>query len=54
MAQLLPSICETAEEYLGINLNNKSKILRDIHVKCQDLFVCFLLRGCPLDELYKV
>ncbi|XP_030762018.1 uncharacterized protein LOC115886854 [Sitophilus oryzae] len=54
VAQLLPSICDSAEEFIGLPGSNKSKILRDIHVKCHDLFCCFLLRGAPLDTLHKV
>ncbi|KAF7275918.1 hypothetical protein GWI33_011144 [Rhynchophorus ferrugineus] len=54
VAQLLPSICDSAEEYIGLSGSSKSKILRDVHVKCHDLFCCFLLRGAPLDTLYKI
>ncbi|XP_066248590.1 LOW QUALITY PROTEIN: uncharacterized protein KIAA0825 homolog [Euwallacea similis] len=54
VAQLLPTICETAEELLGTQIEKiKSKILRDIHVKCQELYVCLLLRGASLDSLQK-
>ncbi|KAH0815199.1 hypothetical protein GEV33_007591 [Tenebrio molitor] len=54
IAQLLPSICEKAEELIGLNLTNKSKILRDIHTKCQELLNCLILRGTSLDILQKV
>ncbi|EEZ98750.1 uncharacterized protein LOC658339 [Tribolium castaneum] len=54
IAQLLPSICDKAEELIGLNLNNKSKILRDIHTKCQELLNCLVLRGASLDTLQKV
>lgn len=39
---------------MGFSLNTQSKILRDIHVKCQELLMCLILRGSPLDALYKV
>ncbi|KAL0278516.1 UNVERIFIED_CONTAM: hypothetical protein PYX00_000321 [Menopon gallinae] len=50
--ELLPSICNDASELLG--LNGGSKILRDIHSKCHQLLICFVLRGCPLSTLFKV
>lgn len=53
-ANLLPAICDEAEELLGFSLHSRSKILRDIHVKCQELLLCLILRGSPLDSLYKV
>ncbi|XP_060523495.1 uncharacterized protein LOC132700308 isoform X2 [Cylas formicarius] len=54
VAQLLPSICDTTEEFIGFSLNNRTNILRDIHTKCQDLFYCFLVRGASLDTLHKL
>ncbi|GJQ69311.1 hypothetical protein Trydic_g6444 [Trypoxylus dichotomus] len=54
VAQLLPSICDDAEQLIGLYLDNQSKILRDIHSKCQELLTCFILRGAPLDVLHKV
>ncbi|XP_044763067.1 uncharacterized protein LOC123320001 [Coccinella septempunctata] len=54
VAQLLPSVCDSAEEYMGISLNNKSKILRDIHSKCQELLYCLILKGAPLDILKRL
>ncbi|XP_044259026.1 uncharacterized protein LOC123007679 [Tribolium madens] len=54
IAQLLPCICDKAEELIGLNLNNKSKILRDIHTKCQELLNCLILRAASLDTLQKV
>ncbi|XP_063912179.1 uncharacterized protein LOC135129022 isoform X1 [Zophobas morio] len=54
IAQLLPCICDRAEELVGLNLNSKSKILRDIHTKCQELLNCLVLRGASLDVLHKV
>lgn len=51
---LLASVCENAKELLGLLLHSKSKVIRDIHSKCQDLLVCMILRGSPLDVLYKV
>ncbi|KAI4457536.1 hypothetical protein MML48_7g00003443 [Holotrichia oblita] len=54
VAQLLPCICDDAEQLIGLYLNNQNKILRDIHSKCQELLTCFILRGAPLDVLHKV
>lgn len=54
VSEILPSICESGESYVGLNINNQSKIIRDIHAKCQELFCCLLLRGIPLGSLYKV
>ncbi|KAK5650866.1 hypothetical protein RI129_001895 [Pyrocoelia pectoralis] len=54
VGQLLPCICNCADEIIGLSLNSQSKIIRDIHAKCQELFFCLLLRGIPLDILYKV
>lgn len=49
--ELLPSICNDASELIGLG---GSKILRDIHSKCQQLLICLILRGCPLSTLFKV
>lgn len=54
VAKLLPSICSQAEDLLGMSLTSQSKILRDIHIKCQELMACLIVRGAPLDTLYKV
>lgn len=54
IAQLLPTICNSADEFIGLAINSQSKILRDIHAKSQELLTCLLLRGCSLDVLYKV
>ncbi|XP_023018112.2 uncharacterized protein KIAA0825 isoform X1 [Leptinotarsa decemlineata] len=54
VAQLLPSICESAKELIGLSLHTSSKILRDIHTKCQELLICLLMRGSPLEDLFKV
>ncbi|KAK9871526.1 hypothetical protein WA026_012898 [Henosepilachna vigintioctopunctata] len=54
IAQLLPCVCDNAEDYMGISLNKRSKILRDIHSKCQELLYCLMLRGAPLDILNRV
>ncbi|EDS44100.1 conserved hypothetical protein [Culex quinquefasciatus] len=51
---LLPAICENGEAFVGLNISNQSKIIRDIHSKCQELFCCLLLRGVPLGVLYKI
>ncbi|XP_017769023.1 PREDICTED: uncharacterized protein KIAA0825 [Nicrophorus vespilloides] len=52
--KLLPSICNSREELMGMHLNSQSKILRDVHSKCQELLTCLILRGSPLESLYKV
>lgn len=54
VANLLPAICDNAEQLLGFCLQSHSKILRDIHVKCQELLLCLIVRGSSLDILYKV
>ncbi|XP_063706631.1 uncharacterized protein LOC134835643 [Culicoides brevitarsis] len=52
--ELLPAICDNGEAYVGLNITNQHKIVRDIHSKCQELFLCLLLRGIPIGDLYKV
>lgn len=54
VAELLPSICEHGEAYIGLNITNQSKIIRDVHAKCHELFCCLLLRGAPIGTLYKL
>lgn len=54
VSEILPSICENGESYVGLNLTGQSKIIRDVHAKCQELFCCLLLRGVSLGSLYKV
>ncbi|CAH1127111.1 unnamed protein product [Ceutorhynchus assimilis] len=54
VAQLLPATCDSADEYVNVRSTGKNKILRDIHVKCQELYLCFLFRGATLDSLNKV
>ncbi|KAJ6641087.1 hypothetical protein Bhyg_06022 [Pseudolycoriella hygida] len=54
VSEILPSICENGEQYVGLNLNSQSKIIRDVHAKCQELFCCLLLRGISLGNLYKI
>jgi protein KIAA0825 len=54
VAELLPSICDFGEAYIGLNIKNQTKIVRDIHAKCHELFCCLLLRGAPLGILYKL
>jgi protein KIAA0825 len=54
VAELLASICENGEAFVGLNIINQSKVVRDIQAKCQELFQCLLLRGVPLGVLYKV
>ncbi|XP_075163456.1 uncharacterized protein LOC142236091 [Haematobia irritans] len=54
VAELLPHVSESGEAYVGLQLNNQSVIIRDIHAKCRELFYCLLLRGAPLGVLSKV
>uniref|UniRef100_A0A1B0DML4 Uncharacterized protein n=1 Tax=Phlebotomus papatasi TaxID=29031 RepID=A0A1B0DML4_PHLPP len=54
VAELLPAISENAEAYVGLNIINQTKTIRDIHAKCQELFSCLLLRGAPLGVLFRV
>lgn len=54
VAEILASISDSGEAYVGLNITNQSKIIRDVHAKCQELFCCLLLRGVPLGNLYKV
>ncbi|XP_025833496.1 uncharacterized protein LOC108736195 [Agrilus planipennis] len=51
---LLPAICNSSDELVGLPVTSENKILKDIHVKCKELFFCFLLRGAPLEILYKM
>ncbi|XP_076239255.1 uncharacterized protein LOC143182247 isoform X2 [Calliopsis andreniformis] len=44
----------SANEMIGMKLNKLPIAIRDIHVKCNELLVCLLLRGTPLQELYQV
>lgn len=53
VADILPSVCETGEEYAGLNVSKLSKSIRDIHCKCQELFIILLMRGISLGSLYK-
>ena len=53
-AEFLPSICEHGEGYIGLNISSLSKMVRDVHAKCHELFCCLLLRGAPLGILYKL
>lgn len=54
VSQILPSISDGAAAYVGFNITNQTKTIRDIHAKCQELFSCLLLRGVPLGVLFKV
>lgn len=54
LAELVPSICDSGEALVGLNMTNQSKSIRDIHAKCHDIFCCLLFRGAPLGVLYKV
>lgn len=54
VADILPSVCETGDALAGLNITQQSKSIRDIHCKCNELFVILLSRGIPLGALYKV
>ncbi|XP_056629865.1 uncharacterized protein KIAA0825 [Diorhabda sublineata] len=54
IAELLPALCDNAKELTGTSYNTGTKILRDIHTKCQELYTCLLLRAAPIDILNKV
>lgn len=54
VADILPSVCENGEAFVGLNITQQNKSIRDIHCKCHELFVILLLRGIPLGTLYKV
>lgn len=54
MGELMPSLCENGEALMGMNVTHFPKTIRDIHIKCNELFVCLLLRGAPLGTLFKV
>ncbi|XP_059470698.1 uncharacterized protein LOC132193812 [Neocloeon triangulifer] len=51
---LLPSICTSGSELLGLVGPGSNKAARDVHAKCHDLLCTLLIRGCPLATLYKV
>ncbi|XP_043499358.1 uncharacterized protein LOC122522360 isoform X4 [Polistes fuscatus] len=46
--------CTESEEMIGARSNKLPTIIRDIHAKCNELFVCLLFRGTPLEDLYQV
>ncbi|OAD53553.1 hypothetical protein WN48_09770 [Eufriesea mexicana] len=45
--------CVNANEMIGMKLNRLPTAIRDIHTKCNELLICLLLRGTPLQELYQ-
>nr|XP_033326396.1 uncharacterized protein LOC117220499 isoform X1 [Megalopta genalis] len=45
--------CLSVSEMIGMKLNKLPVAIRDIHAKCNELFICLLLRGTPLQELYQ-
>ncbi|XP_043499356.1 uncharacterized protein LOC122522360 isoform X2 [Polistes fuscatus] len=45
--------CTESEEMIGARSNKLPTIIRDIHAKCNELFVCLLFRGTPLEDLYQ-
>lgn len=48
------AVCANANEMIGMKLNKLPTAIRDIHTKCNELLICLLLRGTPLQELYQV
>ncbi|XP_037905306.1 uncharacterized protein LOC119647992 isoform X2 [Hermetia illucens] len=54
VSELLLFVTEKADDYIGMQQFNQSKIIRDIHAKCHELFCCLLLRGVPLGVLFKL
>ncbi|XP_026295976.1 uncharacterized protein KIAA0825 homolog isoform X3 [Apis mellifera] len=48
------AVCVNANEMIGMKLNKLPTAIRDIHTKCNELLICLLLRGTPLQELYQV
>lgn len=54
MAELMPSLCPNGEALLGMNRSQLPKTIRDIHTKCNELFVCLVFRGAPLGTLFKL
>lgn len=54
MSDLMPSLCENGEALMGMNITHFPKTIRDIHTKCNELFICLLFRGAPLGTLFKV
>ncbi|CAK9795962.1 Uncharacterized protein KIAA0825 homolog [Anthophora quadrimaculata] len=46
-------VCVNANEIIGMKLNKLPTAIRDMHTKCNELLICLLLRGTPLQELYQ-
>ncbi|XP_076629595.1 uncharacterized protein LOC143345892 isoform X1 [Colletes latitarsis] len=44
----------SVSEMIGVKLNKLPVAVRDIHTKCNELLICLLLRGTPVQELYQV
>ncbi|XP_043683631.1 uncharacterized protein LOC122636472 isoform X1 [Vespula pensylvanica] len=45
--------CTESEEMIGIRSNKLPTVIRDVHAKCNELLVCLLFRGTPLEDLYQ-
>ncbi|XP_046837057.1 uncharacterized protein LOC124432294 isoform X1 [Vespa crabro] len=45
--------CTESEEMIGIQSNKLPTVIRDVHAKCNELLVCLLFRGTPLEDLYQ-
>ncbi|XP_015188983.1 PREDICTED: uncharacterized protein LOC107073068 isoform X3 [Polistes dominula] len=45
--------CTESEEMIGVRSNKLPTIIRDVHAKCNELLVCLLFRGTPLEDLYQ-
>ncbi|XP_015437868.1 PREDICTED: uncharacterized protein LOC107193012 [Dufourea novaeangliae] len=46
--------CVNVNEMIGTNLSKLPIAIRDIHAKCNELLICLLLRGTPVQELYQI
>ncbi|KAJ8673920.1 hypothetical protein QAD02_005182 [Eretmocerus hayati] len=53
-AYLSLSACNSGDEMKGCNVKKLSTYARDIHAKCNELLICLLLRGAPLEVLFQV
>ncbi|XP_049774049.1 uncharacterized protein KIAA0825 homolog isoform X1 [Schistocerca cancellata] len=52
ISKILPAVCNDASELLAHSLQNN--VVKDIHAKCHELLKCLIIRGCPLEVLYRV
>ncbi|KAI4500810.1 hypothetical protein M0802_004021 [Mischocyttarus mexicanus] len=45
--------CTESAEMIGTKSNKLPTVIRDLHAKCNELLVCLLFRGTPLEDLYQ-